>query len=63
MDWIDAKTNPPKKAGWYKIKMPLLKEVEYEAPFVRNAKGELIWVVPDEGLITHWSEVSQNKKQ
>ena len=56
MEWIDINERKPDKVGWYKIKMPEMRQVEYEAPFVRNMKGELVWVVPDETLITHWKE-------
>jgi len=39
MEWISVKFALPQNAGWYKIKTPF---GEFEAPFVNNAKGELV---------------------
>jgi hypothetical protein len=50
-NWINVEDNLPKEIGWYKIKTPY---GEFEAPFVNNAKWELVWVLPDASIITHW---------
>jgi len=49
--WIDVKENPPKEIGWYKIKTMY---GEFEAPLSTNMKGDLVWVLPDPSIITHW---------
>lgn len=51
MEWIDVKTNPPKEIGWYKIKTLY---GEFEAPVSVNTNGKLVWVIPDESIITHY---------
>ena len=56
-NWISVKDTLPKIAGWYKIKTPY---GEYEAPFVTNVKGVLIWVLPDASNITHWKNKCNN---
>lgn len=56
-DWISVKNRLPKKIGWYKVKAPSLRGIEYEIPYVRNAKGEMVWVAPEQTLITHWKEI------
>lgn len=58
MDWIDAKTNPPKKVGWYKIKTPY---GEFEAPVSNTQSGKLVWVLPDESIVTHWKPKDDEK--
>lgn len=55
-EWISVKERLPNKVGWYKVKAPLLKEIEYEVPFVNTENGKLIWLVPDDSIITHWKE-------
>lgn len=50
-DWIDVKENPPQKIGWYKIKTI---HGEYEACVSTTWSGKLVWVVPDDSIITHY---------
>lgn len=50
-DWVSVDFALPKKVGWYDI---LTLHGESEAPFVNNAKGELVWLLPDPLIITHW---------
>ena len=61
MEWVDINERKPEKAGWYKIKMSEMRQVEYEAPYIHNGKGDLVWVVPDETLITHQKEIARNE--
>ena len=51
MEWISVTDKLPTEIGWYDIKTPY---GEYEAPFVNNSRGELVWVIPDPSIITHW---------
>lgn len=51
IDWISVDYALPKKVGWYYI---LTLHGESEAPFVSNMKGDLVWVLPDPSIITHW---------
>ena len=49
--WISITNGLPETFGWYKIKTS---HGEFEAPFVTNGLGKLVWVLPDPSIITHW---------
>lgn len=51
MEWISVQDRLPTEIGWYKIKTPY---GEFEAPYVNNSRNELVWVLPDPSIITHW---------
>lgn len=52
--WININERKPSKSGWYKIKTTM---GDYEAPYAKNVKGEMVWVMPDETMLTHWREI------
>ena len=52
-EWINVKDNPPTEIGWYKIKT---NHGEFEACVSTNLNGELVWVVPDDSIITHYKQ-------
>jgi hypothetical protein len=57
MDWIDVNNRLPEKIGWYKVKTI---HGEFEAPFVNTINGNLVWVLPDPSIITHWQCHTKN---
>lgn len=57
MEWINIKEKLPERSGWYQIKTTM---GEYEAPYAKTLEGKMIWVVPDEKMITHWKPNSSN---
>lgn len=53
--WISIDERLPKETGWYKVKTTLYNR-EYEVPLYKDLSGKLIWVVPDQKMITHWKK-------
>lgn len=48
--WIPIEEGNPTKTGWYKIKTK--HGFTSDAALSRTVSGRIIWVVPDESLIT-----------
>jgi hypothetical protein len=52
MDWISIEDKLPSEVGEYRCKNG---DKEFPCFYVRNAKGEKVWMKPSEDLvITHW---------
>jgi len=49
--WISVNNGLPEEVGWYQIKTTY---GQFEAPFVNNSRQELVWLIPDTSIITHW---------
>lgn len=52
--WVSVEERLPTETGWYKVKTK--HNFTSDAPLSRTLGGKLVWVVPDESLITHWRE-------
>ncbi len=52
--FVSVEERMPTKTGWYEVKTK--HGYLTDAPLSKTALGKLIWVVPDDTIITHWLE-------
>ncbi len=52
--WVAVEERLPTKTGWYKAKTK--HNLICDVPLSRTMGGKLVWVVPDESVITHWRD-------
>ena len=55
--WASIKERIPAKTGWYKVKTKY--DFTMDIALSKTMKGKLVWVIPDESLVTYWRELSQ----
>ena len=55
--WVSVKERMPTKTGWYEVKTKY--NFTMDIALSKTMEGKLVWVIPNESLITHWRELSQ----
>ena len=60
-EWVDVKNELPSKPGWYKVRTKYSND-ESEVPYSTTLSGQLVWVLPDPSIITHWGKNKYNPK-
>lgn len=53
--WIPVSERSPAKTGLYKIKTE--SGTEGHAPYSRTLRGNMVWVVPESAVVTHWKNI------